>query len=389
MAIQTNVNSKAAILSAITLGTLGVLSFIVQPALVQGFVAHLGLSEPEAVNLAGLEMLGVAVATVILALPQNLVRWPLNWRQSLALGLVLAIIGNIASALLIASPQLWIARLVAGLGHGAIISLSFTFVGLTARIDRNVALYLVVLLTYGAIGLWAMPALLDTIGVAGLFAIFALFLTAGFATLRHVPASSSARDMPSPTARQLGLGLLAIGLAGVLSYNMAQGIAWAILFLVGIGAGHGEAEVAQALFVSQIFAVVGALGSVFLAERLGRWLPIAFGVLAGAACVALLIGKPEFTVFLVAVCGFNLLWNFVLPFILGAVSDFDGQGRMMGPAIAMQMIGLGGGPLLAAQLIEGGTYRSAEIVCIAFFLVSYVLLTIPMIRHRNLLKEGE
>ena len=385
MTNDIDVNSKAAVLSAIALGTLGVLSFIVQPALVQGFVTHLGLTEPEAVNLAGLEMLGVAIATVLLALP----RYPLNWRTSLAFGLIFAIVGNLASALLVGSPQLWVARLVAGLGHGSIISLSFTFVGLTTRVDRNVACYLVALLTYGAVGLWVMPDLLDRIGIAGLFVIFALFLTAGFITLRHVPASSAARAEPSPTAQQLGLGLLAVGLAGVLAYNMAQGIAWAILFLVGIGAGHGESEVAQALFVSQIFAILGALGSVFLAERVGRWFPIAFGALVGAACIALLIGKPGLSIFLAAVCGFNMLWNFVLPFILGTVSDFDEQGRMMGPAIAMQMIGLGGGPLLAAQLIGDGDYRSAEIACIAFFLVSYGLLTIPMLRHRQLLKGSK
>ena len=380
MTTEPDANSKDAILSAVLLGTLGVLSFIVQPALVQGFVSHLGLSEFEAVNLAGIEMLGVAMSAVLLALP----RIPLNWRYALALGLVLAILGNFASAMFAESPQLWIARLVSGLGHGAIISLSFTFVGLTARVDRNIAWYLVALLSYGAVGLWAMPSLLDRIGVAGLFAIFAVVLTAGFAALRHVPASSSARLVTSPTAKQLGLGLLLVGLLGVLAYNMAQGIAWSILFLIGIGAGHSEAEVAQALFASQIFAVHGALGSVFLAERLGRWPPITFGILWGAACIALMTGKPDLMTFLMAVCGFNFLWNFALPFILGAVSDFDEQGRMMGPAIAMQMIGLGGGPLLAAQLIEGGSYYSAEIVCIAFFLTSYVLLTIPMLRHRNL-----
>jgi predicted MFS family arabinose efflux permease len=375
-----DVNSRSAVLSAIALGTLGVLSFIVQPALVQGFVSHLGLGEPEAVNLAGLEMLGVALATIVLALPRSAA----NWRTALAWGLALAILGNIASALLAGSPQLWLARLVAGLGHGAIISLSFTFVGLTARVDRNVAWYLVALLSYGALGLWIMPALLDQIGLAGLFAIYAALLSVGAVTLRYVPKSSAARAEPNPAARQLAPGLLGVALAGVLAYNMAQGIAWAILFLVGIGAGHGEADVAQALFVSQVFAVVGALGSVFLAERLGRRLAIAAGIFAGAACIGLLLGKPGLAQFLIAVCGFNLLWNFVLPFILGAVGDFDVHGRMMGPAIAMQMIGLGAGPLLAAQLIGEGSYGNAELVCIALFLVSYALLAIPMRRHRQL-----
>lgn len=383
MSFEIDVNSKASVLSAVSLGTLGVLSFIVQPALVQGFVTHLGLTEPQAVNLAGLEMLGVAIATILLTLPIN----PLNWRQSLAAGLALAIIGNLASAALVGSEQLWIARLIAGLGHGAIISLSFTFVGLTARVDRNVAWYLVALLTYGAAGLWLMPGILDSIGMAGLFLAFAVLLTAGFATLRHIPASSAARVEPSPTARQLGLGLLAVGLAGVLAYNMAQGIAWAILFLVGVDAGISEGGVAQALFVSQLFAIVGALCSVYLAGRFGRRAPIAVGILAGAVCISLLLDRPSFAVFLVAVCGFNLLWNFVLPFILGAIGDFDEKGRMMGLAIAMQMIGLGGGPLLAAHLIGGGSYRPAELACIGFFLISYLLLTIPMLRHRALLAE--
>ena len=381
MVAKIDVNSNAAVASAVVLGTLGVLSFIVQPALVQGFVTHLGLSEPQAVNLAGLEMLGVAIATILLAIP----RLAIDWRHALAGGLIFAIAGNLGSAAMDGSPYLWVARLVAGLGHGAIISLSFTFIGLTDRVERNVAIYLVSLLFYGALGLWIMPTLLDMIGIPGLFLLFAVLLTVGFVTLGSVPRSAAARDAPSPLARQLNIRLLSVALAGVLAYNMAQGIAWAILFLVGIDAGLGEGQVGYALFISQVFAILGALMSVFLAERLGRWGPIAFGIFAGGACIALLLIRPEFNIFLLAVCGFNMLWNFVLPFILGVVGDFDKRGRMMGPAIAMQMIGLGGGPLLAAQLISSGTYQSVLLVCVGFFLVSYVLLTIPMLRHRQLL----
>ena len=41
----TDVNSRGTITSAIILGTIGVLAFIVQPGLVQGFVVELGLTE--------------------------------------------------------------------------------------------------------------------------------------------------------------------------------------------------------------------------------------------------------------------------------------------------------------------------------------------------------
>lgn len=381
MVSEIDINGRAAVRSAIVLGTLGVLSFIVQPALVHGFVTQLGITESAAVNLAGLEMLGVAIATIALAVPQ----FTIDWRRALAIGIGLVILGNFASAVMVDSAYLWIPRFVAGLGHGTIISLSFTFIGLTARVERNVALYLVALLTYGAIGLWIMPALLDAVGLSGLFLIFAGLAAFGLLTLKHVPASASVRVEAAPSARQLPMALLGTALAGVLCYNLAQGIAWAILFLVGVDAGIGEQDVANALFVSQIFAIFGAVGSVFLAERFGRWGAIAFGILAGAACIAFLLGRPSYAYFLLGVCGFNMLWNFVLPFILATVGNFDLHGRMMGPAIAMQMLGLGGGPLLAARLIGDGTYQVVEFVCIGFFLASYVLLTIPMLRHRQLL----
>ena len=170
-------------------------------------------------------------------------------------------------------------------------------------------------------------------------------------------------------------------LASVFVYNIAQGIAWGILFLVGTGAGHGQQEVANALLASDVAAVVGALVAVFLAEWLRRIPAIVLGILGGAACIALLPASSSMAVYLVAVCGFNLLWNFVMPFIFGAVCDMDTRGRMMTPAIAMQMVGLGAGPLLAAPLIAGGSYTGAEWLCIACFLASLVLLAVPLYAH--------
>jgi MFS family permease len=374
------VNGWPAILSAIVLGTIGVLAFIIQPGLVQGFVTELGVSEAQAVNLAGLEMLGVALATVFLALAGDRI----GWRLVVALGLVLAAAGDIGSALSLGEAEFGWFRLLAGLGEGLIISISFTFVGITIKAERNVALYLVLLLTYGAFALWYLPAFLDHFGLDALFQGFAALSLLALVTLRFVPNSYSPAEMVNPQARQLPRAMLAFALGGVLAYNLAQGIAWAILFLVGVGAGIAEQRVADALFLSQIMAVVGALASVFLAGRIRRNAAIAFGILAGAASIALLLGKPSLLLFTVGVCGFNLLWNFVLPFILGRIGDFDESGRMMSFAIAMQMVGLGGGPLLASWMLDGPGYRVVELVCIALFIASYLLLLIPIRRHAAL-----
>ena len=376
-----DVDSWAAIASAVILGTLGVLSFIIQPALVQGFVSHLGLTEPEALNLAGIEMLGVAAATIALALPGL----SIDWRKLLMVALSIAALGNLLSALLVNSSSIWAARLIAGIGHGAIISLSFSFVGLTRKVDRNLAIYLTVLLTYGAIGIWLLPSFLDSAGFAGLFGGFSALLLVGLLTVNKVPRSVNERIAVPDTARDLPRPLLVTALAGVLSYNLAQGIAWAVLFLIGIGAELGEQSVAGALFLSQVLAIGGALGSVFLAGLISRRAAIIFGILGGASCIALLIGKPSAIVFLLAVCGFNILWNFVLPFVLAAVGEMRTNGRMVGSAIAMQMLGLGLGPFLAGMLTDGSSYRLVELVCIGFFIASLALLLLPLHRHLILL----
>ena len=377
---EINVNGWPAIISAILLGTIGVLSFIIQPGIVQGYVEHLHVSDSRAVDLVGLEMLGVALATVFMAL----IGTRIDWRAIVAAGLLLAAGGDLASALATHAPSFGWLRLIAGFGEGMIISISFTFVGVTAKAERNVALYLVSLLTYGAFGLWYLPVILDRIDIAGMFIAFAALSVLALAAVAFVPHGYGAADLARPGVRQLPTTLLVIALAAVLAYNIAQGIAWAVLFLVGTSAGISEQVVANALFASQGLAVGGALASVFLAERIPRDVAIAGGILGGAASIALLLGHPGVMLFTVGVCGFNVLWNFVLPFILGRIGDFDESGRMMSFAIAMQMIGLGGGPLIAAPLIDGKGFRLVELVCIALFLVSFALLRIPTLAHRRL-----
>ena len=377
---EINVNGWPAIVSAVVLGTIGVLSFIIQPGVVQGYVEHLHVSDARAVDLVGLEMLGVALATVFMAL----IGTRIDWRVITAAGLLIAAAGDASSAGATHGDLFGWLRLIAGFGEGIIISISFTFVGITAKAERNVALYLVLLLTYGAFGLWYLPVILNRIDIAGLFTVFAGLSVVALITVPFVPHGYGAGSGARAGVRQLPNAMLAVALAAVLAYNVAQGIAWAVLFLVGTSAGLAEQSVANALFASQALAVGGALASVFLAERLHRDVAIAGGILGGAASIALLLGTPGLVLFTVGVCGFNILWNFVLPFILGRIGDFDASGRMMSFAVAMQMIGLGGGPLIAAPLIDGKSFRVVELVCIALFVVSFALLRIPTLAHRRL-----
>ena len=185
--------------AAILLGTIGVLSFIVQPGLVQGFVTGNGLSEAAANELAFMEMLGIAIATIAAAL----IGTRISWRIQAICALVIAAVGYALSGLAGGSEMLSLARLIAGVGSGFVISVSFSVVGAGPQPERNLGLYLVLLLTYGAFGLWAMPTILDAFGLEPVFYAWAVAsMLAIWAGLRLPDAAAGgvAQETGSPRA---------------------------------------------------------------------------------------------------------------------------------------------------------------------------------------------
>lgn len=381
---DVDVNSHSTIASAIILGTIGVLAFIVQPGLVQGFVVELGLSEARANDLAFAEMVGVALATYLVSFSSSRI----NWRMLVALSLLLAAAGNLASAFAGGSGLLPIARFVTGIGEGGIIATSFAVIGLTRKTERNLALYLVLLLTYGAIGLWLMPMAFATIGLDGVFLFWAVLTALSFVTVGYLPASGGAAEL-RPTSHQLSLPLVLVAMFALLVFNSAIGIAWANLFLIGMQIRPDEQAIANALLLSQFVAIGGALCAIFLETRFHRWWPTTVGFLGLAASITLLLGEPTYVAFVVAVGTFNFLWNMVLPFVLGAVSDMDESGNVMAHAIAMQMTGLGFGPFIAARILGmGGGFENVLWTTMSMLVASFFILAVPMIVHDRALKAA-
>lgn len=381
-----DVNSRSAVLSAIILGTIGVLSFIVQPGLVQGFVTELGLSEAQANGLAFSEMAGVALATVILVIINRFV----SWRILLGAGLLLAGLGNLASAFMGTETSLNGIRFLTGLGEGVIISLSFTFIGLTKRTDRNLALYLVLLLTYGAIGLWAMPSIIGSLGLSAIFLGWTVLTFLCFMTIKYVPSSSEALSEVSPEAVQMNWGIIAVALLACLVFNTAIGLAWANLFLIGMEVRPDEQSVANALLVAQFVAIFGALLAFYVATRIPRWALLLSGIMAAAAAIALLLGKPEYMMFLISISAFNFIWNLVLPFLLSVISDMDVKGRAMSFAIACQMIGLGFGPGIASKMLgDGAGFEEIKMLIIKLLFASLIIYLLPVYFHHKALNAKQ
>ena len=376
------INSRTAILSYIILGTVGVLSFIVQPGLVQAFVTELNLSEAQANGLAFAEMLGVALATVAMIFASRMV----SWRILLMAGLLLAAAGNFGSALG-SADSLGVIRFIAGLGEGIVISLGFMFLGLTRNTERNLALSLVLLLTYGALGLWAMPTILAGIGLKGVFVIWALINIAALATVKFVPSSADIVEESSPSIVQVKWLYIGVALLACFLYNTAIGVAWANLFLIGMDIKPDEQAIANALLIAQFVAIPGALLAFVVATKIPRPILVGAGILLAAVAISPLLGSPDYMKFIIAVSAFNFMWNLALPFILSAVSDMDEKGRAMPCVIACQMLGLGFGPAIAASLLGNNQgFDSIKTITIYLLVASFVVFLLPLWKYGQALK---
>ena len=379
---MTDVNSSKSIAAIVFLAVVGPCVFILQPGFVQGLVELIGFSEQESGRIASYEMFGIASSTVLMSLISSRV----PWRRMTAVFLAICTLGNIASYGVSDYQTLATIRFITGIGSGGVISLTFTMMGLTDRSDRNFGWIIVWVLTYGALGLLVMPTAFSMIGMNGVLLFFAAFCAFGLAVVRNLPdggdIASGDRDM-SYSRLSKGTALTAL-----LAYNIAIGLVWAYLFLIGLSAGMDEQAVANALTVSQFLGIVGAFCAVVFEIRFGRSLSLAVGVLGGAGSVVFLVGDTSAGAFWVGVCVFNFLWNLSVPYLLGTLAELEAGGRIVVHGVSMQFVGLAIGPLLAAHLLAARGYDGVNSLAIVLFVVAAALLLPSALAQRARLVES-
>jgi len=372
---EIDINSKRTLLSVFLIGVVAPEVFIVQPGFVQGLVQYVGFDDKGAGVVVGLEMLGLATTTILMTFIAHRV----NWRTVILGSVVVMFLANALCTLTTDLNTFMALRFIAGLGAGSMVSLGFAAVGLTANPDRNFGLLIMLVLTYGAIVLWLMPSVYAIAEMGGALWFFALFPLTVMPVIKFLPKSGESVAQVEADAVNLTGAMKTVALFAMLAYFIAQGVVWAYLFLIGLAGGLSEQAVANGLMLSQFGGIAGALLAATLANRYGRSLPLTVGIIGGAICLYFLAGQFEFLVFALAVGIYNFAWNMTHPFLLGAMASFDRRGRIVVYAVAMQMVGLAAGPLLAAAVISEGDYINVNWLGAGLFLVSLALILPPVL----------
>jgi hypothetical protein len=266
------------------------------------------------------------------------------------------------------------------------VSLSFTIIGITRLPDRNFGYMIMGVLTYGALGLWVMPLAFDLVGMQGVIIFFALFGLSGLPFVARVPDSGEEHLQVEEDAIDLPGGLRLLAILAMFTYFFAQGVIWAYLFLIGLDGGVSEQGVANGLMISQFLGIAGAFVPAMVGHRLGRIWPLTLGIIGGAMVLNALYGEFTAMIYAVTVCVYNFAWNMSHPFLLGAMASFDQHGRVVVYAVAAQMLGLAVGPAFAASLLENSNYGPVITAGIGLFLLSWLMIMVPLVKHRQQLK---
>ena len=377
-----DIDSRSSILAILWIAFIGTHVFIVQPGFVQGLIEYVGFTEELAGLLASWEGWGIAAGTVLVMLIAN----KFSWRLLTLIFIIMCVAGNALSIGQANYESLRILRFLTGVGAGGMIALTFVMAGLTARADRNFALIIVLVLTYGTIVMWAMPSAYQSIGMKGMLIFFCLFCLSGLFFLRNLPDSGQAHaDLKGNYDYQSWLRFST--LAAILVFNIGIGIVWVFLFPVGLETGMSEQGVANVIMISQLFGIAGALFVVFNEVRFGRLIPLMIGMIALAFSIYMLLGDTGQRDFWIAVCGFNLLWNVIMPYTLSTSGDFDAHGKTVSYAVALQMIGLAIGPYVATRLLSTGGFDAGSRAAIIAFLIAAVLILPGVLAQRSRLQS--
>jgi predicted MFS family arabinose efflux permease len=372
--VAFNPSSARSVAAGVYMGVMGGEVFIVQPGFVQGLVERMRFSEEEAGLIASVEMAGFAAMTILLIFLTR----RMNWRLLLTGCIALAVVGQLGSMLTSAIAPFSAARFVAGLGCGGIVSIGFAAIGLTDKPDRNFGILVAFSGVYGAAVLGIMPALFESSGMQGLLLFFAAFAALGFPLVRWLPGSDGSSGQAAASASPFPLSLAALALGAMFAYFLAQGVVWAYLFRIAIAGGVSEGQAAFGLTIAQFAGIVGALVPSIVGARYGRAIMLAIAIAAGILpLLYFLYGSITALSYAVAVCVYNFGFNKTHPYLLATMASFDGSGRVVTFAVAMQTLGLAIGPAIGALLLAGNSFVLVQWFGIAAFAASLALILIP------------
>lgn len=361
------------------------------PVISTAWVDNLGFSEVEVGRVAGADLGGLAIGAVLAALFVAKV----DRRHLAVFAAVLTIAAN-ALCMVYKGYEvtLWL-RLLAGTGAGIYTGIAVATIG--GHSKPAFAFGVELFAFAGSQG--AELALLPYLSMEGIYTTLIVTYVVGLLFISWLPRRPVDKtldveiDVEEPSGehhvehKHVPAYVPWMVLSAIVLTYINIGAYWTYIELSTVDSAASPEWVADMLWISSVFSVIGCLFAVLLSNRFGLARPLLVTLVFQASIVVMLVfGITNFTVAF-SMYFFNFCWIFVDIYQSATIANVDHSGRF--PAMIPAAQGLGNflGPNIAASVLAwnfgyNGVFimcASASIAAMLVYLYMYLMLkkTIP------------
>jgi len=277
----------------------------------------------------------------------------LSWRKSSYLLLITLIVIDIFSSLITNADFLIFVRFFHGTVGGFLVGIGLSVIARTSFPDRVFGMLMVVQYSFGSIGIFTVPRLVDIFGYGAVFFVLISFSLMTLLILPLIPElkeKSSQANIKGKLSLEAKI-LLSICLISLFLFQASNMGVADFAFELGKDINLSNNEISNLLTVANIISISGGALAYVVATKYGRTLPLLFGFLIAAIFTFMLNFSENISIYFIANTVTGITWGFVIPYLLGLAATFDKYGQMAALAGFISKIGLASGPLIASFLI--------------------------------------
>lgn len=340
---------------------------MVMPVVVLSMSKLSGYDEGLATIVASAELAGIALYGIFL--PGLAAR---SWKAVVVAGLVAVAAGEASSFWLDTPGALAGARLVTGLGEGALFSVVSMNLASLANAERLWgALSLIGGTTMGVL-LFIVSLLPQSPGSAPVFLIIAAFAVLLAPLLLLIARKPAAMPVASHHAH-LDRSRMLLTMTVVFLVYAVQAAQWAVCGYVGERVGMSSGEVGFYLAVSSLLGFVGAIVPSTTRDKGKRLTFVLLGFLIMALSIYFLFNRFTPVVFVVAQIFVNIGFYVVTPFVTGVLTENDADGALMSRILVVAIVGATIGTAVAGPILVAGGPAMLAWSCLAPLVLAAIL----------------
>jgi predicted MFS family arabinose efflux permease len=352
IAARSAADRTSAIAACLALATVGFVTSMGMPMVVEALIEQYRYSEGQAGYVASAEYLGMFAASVVVS--SLILR--VSRRKLAITGILLAVASNAVSLFVIALPNLLAIRFLSGLGCGMAYAVAVAVLAGTIHTVRNF-MFLVFANAVTNVGvLYSFPTVLSHWHLAGIFLAYCGILVATAFCIPWLPRGFAVTQSPTEAARSMERSpprfVPWLCLFAVFWFYMMIGGYWAFVVPIGTAIGFDAQFVGQMLSAGILLSLVSCLVAYRLSQSIGQSKPLLFAL----AIIALthIAGGLWFgsEAFLFGLGAVNFFWNFTDIYQFGTIANIDHTGVFASRIQGAQMFGYVISPAAAGWLLD-------------------------------------